>query len=247
MDTFLQETRQNRQITKIGTLVPIVTRVLPVSAIGAHIANNIQPPEDKILATLNFATTEQAITLDWPVEKQPPHPDSAPPDDAPEPEGQPASPAESLEGTALSDTDSETNQLYDQNDFLSEKVRNLESAAELQKTRLHKLVQSHAHSQGVLLGEELKVAALTENLSKVQLKLRNSKNETAKLEETVRELKKTNQRLVTEIDNVQRAVSSEFEAHQKRTIKAVEQQLSPATKQSLANKRHCKAEPSTPK
>ena len=181
------------------------------------------------------------------MEKQPPHPDEAPPDDAPEPEGQPANPAEILDGTPLSDTDSETNQLYDQNDFLTETVRNLESAAELQKTRLHKLVQSHAHSQGVLLGEELKVAALTENLSAVQLKLRNSKNEAAKLEETVRELKKTNQRLVTEIGNVQRAVSSEFEAHQKRTIKAVEQQLSPATKQSLANKRHCKAEPSTPK
>ena len=106
-------------------------------------------------------------------------------------------------------------------------------------------MQSHAHSQGQLLGEELKVEALTANLAAVQLKLRNSKNEAAKLEETVSELKKTNQRLVTEIGNVQRAVSSEFEAHQKRTIKAVEQQLSPATKQSLA-KRHCKAEPSTP-
>ena len=35
MDTFLQETRQNSKITKIGTLVPIVTRVLPVSAIGS--------------------------------------------------------------------------------------------------------------------------------------------------------------------------------------------------------------------
>ena len=101
------------------------------------------------------------------------------------------------------------------------------------------MVQETAHSQGKLLGEELKVRSLTENLAAVRLQLRNTKNEAQKLEQN-------NQRLINEqISKVQLAVDSEFEAHRKRTVEAVAKQLSPATKQSLA-KRHCKEEPTTP-